>query len=60
MATYNRDKCIECTECVERCVFQARRIEKEKLVYDQSKCFGCGLCVSKCPKEAISLVPRGL
>lgn len=60
IAAYNRDKCIECAECVERCVFQARRVERGKLVYDQSKCFGCGLCVSICPMEAISLVPRGL
>lgn len=60
IAVYDRDKCVECAECVERCVFQARHMERGKLVYDQSKCFGCGLCVSTCPMEAISLVPRGL
>ncbi len=51
-------KCTDCAECVKRCVFQARRLEKGKLVYDQSQCFGCGLCTSICPTEAISLVPR--
>jgi len=58
ITTHDRDKCIECTKCVERCVFQARWMDEGKLVYDQSKCFGCGLCVSTCPVEANSLVLR--
>jgi Pyruvate/2-oxoacid:ferredoxin oxidoreductase delta subunit len=60
IAAYDRNKCVECEECVERCVFQARQKERGKLVYDQSKCFGCGLCVSTCPTKAISLAPRKL
>ncbi|MBN2334322.1 4Fe-4S binding protein [Candidatus Bathyarchaeota archaeon] len=51
-------KCDDCGDCVDRCVFQARRMEGGKLVYDETRCFGCGLCVSKCPTEAIRLVPR--
>ncbi|UCE95239.1 MAG: 4Fe-4S binding protein [Candidatus Bathyarchaeota archaeon] len=58
IAAYDRVKCIECGKCVERCVFQGRRKEGNKLVYDTSLCFGCGLCVSTCPMEAITLAPR--
>ena len=58
IAAYDREKCAECAVCVERCAFQARRMEEGKLIYDQSKCFGCGLCVSTCPTKATSLVPR--
>ncbi len=58
IAADDRDKCTECAQCVDRCVFQARSIEEGKLVYNQSKCFGCGLCVSTCPTEAISLISR--
>ncbi|MFQ5820736.1 MAG: ATP-binding protein, partial [Candidatus Heimdallarchaeota archaeon] len=58
VAVGNRDKCIDCGQCVERCVFQTRWMKERELVYDQTRCFGCGLCVSTCPKQAISLVPR--
>ena len=51
-------KCIDCGECVSRCLFEARWMEHDKLVYDVSKCMGCGLCVSTCPTEAISMVER--
>ena len=51
-------KCIDCGECVSRCVFEARWIDIDKMVYDEAKCMGCGLCVSTCPTEAISMVSR--
>lgn len=58
VAIHDNNKCIKCSKCIERCVFQARSINEENIIHDQSKCFGCGLCVSTCPTEAISLVPR--
>ncbi|UCG37177.1 MAG: 4Fe-4S binding protein, partial [Candidatus Bathyarchaeota archaeon] len=58
IAANDREKCIECGKCADRCVFQARCMEDGELVYNQSKCFGCGLCVSICSTEAISLVAR--
>lgn len=58
IAVYDREQCIDCAKCVERCVFQARQMEEGELAYDQSKCFGCGLCVSTCPVDAVHLIPR--
>ena len=58
IALDNEDKCVDCGECVSRCLFEARWMEQGKLVYDASKCMGCGLCVSSCPTEAISMVDR--
>ena len=52
------ERCIDCGECVSRCVFEARFMSLDKMVYDVSKCMGCGLCVSICPTEAISMVSR--
>ena len=50
--------CNDCGKCVRRCVFQAREMVDDSLVYDSSDCFGCGLCVSTCSTKAISLTPR--
>ena len=57
-AVDREEKCIDCGECVSRCVFEARWMEKDKMTYDVSKCMGCGLCVTTCPTETISMVPR--
>jgi ferredoxin len=58
VAYQNEDTCIHCGVCVNRCHFQARRLESNRLKYDSSKCFGCGVCVSTCPVNAISMVKR--
>ncbi|MBS7620466.1 4Fe-4S binding protein, partial [Candidatus Bathyarchaeota archaeon] len=54
----NENLCINCGVCADRCQFNARRLEKGKMVYDSEQCFGCGLCVSACPVTAIELVKR--
>jgi len=58
VAQNDESKCIDCGECVGRCVFLAREMNQDKMHYDSSKCMGCGLCVSTCPTETISMVPR--
>lgn len=58
IAVVDRQKCVQCGRCVERCVFQARWMRAGEPVFDQSRCFGCGLCVSSCPTAAITLVTR--
>ena len=58
IALDNEEKCVDCGECVSRCLFEARWMEQGQLVYDASKCMGCGLCVSSCPTVAISMVDR--
>ena len=52
------NQCSQCGECVDRCVFEARTMVGERLLYDPKKCFGCGLCVTTCPTGAINLVER--
>lgn len=49
------NKCNDCGICVNRCVFNARAIQNEKLVIEKDHCYGCGLCVTKCPEKAISM-----
>ena len=58
VAIDDRLKCINCGECVSRCVFEARKMVKGELVYKSGKCYGCGLCVSTCPVEAIKMEPH--
>jgi ferredoxin len=49
--------CVQCGTCVQRCPFQARRLEGEALLYSPQDCRGCGLCVTTCPSGAIRLKP---
>ena len=53
------EDCIHCGECVERCVFDARVFQDEKMAYNNESCVGCGLCVTVCPVGATSMVLRG-
>lgn len=52
------ENCSNCGECIKRCVFGARTMIEDELVFDASKCFGCGLCVSVCPSNVIGMVVR--
>lgn len=58
VAKDDREKCTACGTCASRCVFEARKMEEDELVYDESRCYGCGLCVSTCPTQTISMIPR--
>ncbi|MGQ9680858.1 MAG: hypothetical protein ACUVV4_08905 [Candidatus Bathyarchaeia archaeon] len=51
-------KCINCGECVKRCVLGARKMQDGVKKYEQIKCFGFGLCVSTYPSNVIMLVKR--
>ena len=50
--------CSHCGICVERCVFDARKMENGTMIFDPEKCHGCGLCVSTCPENAVKLIQR--
>lgn len=52
------DACTHCGICVDRCHFNARLLESDKLVERLERCTGCSLCVTTCPEKAIVLKPR--
>lgn len=56
VASVNRDECIGCETCLERCQMEALTIDDDSVaVVDLDRCIGCGLCVTTCPTGAISL-----
>ncbi len=55
VAATDKSKCIECGVCVERCIFGAREMVNDTVVFDPELCSGCGLCVSTCLAQAITL-----
>jgi Pyruvate/2-oxoacid:ferredoxin oxidoreductase delta subunit len=58
IASVNRNTCVQCGKCADRCVFDARVKQNGNVSFDQERCFGCGLCVSTCPSNSIRMVLR--
>ena len=58
IVAYDRESCIGCDTCVERCLFGANTIVEGKSQVDLDKCYGCGLCVATCNGQARSMVVR--
>jgi heterodisulfide reductase subunit A-like polyferredoxin len=56
--TVDRDECIACESCLERCQFGALSVPDDVCVVDYGRCVGCGVCVSACPVDALSLRRR--
>jgi NAD-dependent dihydropyrimidine dehydrogenase PreA subunit len=48
-------KCTLCGECVDACLFSARRISGDEVGIIPEKCMGCGLCESRCEEKAIRM-----
>ena len=57
IAVDDPEKCVQCGVCVQRCIFNARWIFRDKLMFDSRKCFGCGLCSTTCPTKSIEMRP---
>ena len=51
------DDCVQCGECVDRCMLDALSLDDdaERPIVDPEKCIGCGVCVVGCPEEALKL-----
>jgi MinD superfamily P-loop ATPase len=54
-ATIDKEKCIACGLCKEKCLFNAITSD---FVVDKISCEGCGVCKLVCPADAIALVPK--
>lgn len=58
-ATVDREACLGCATCLERCQMHALSLDKEGLAQvDLLRCIGCGLCVTTCPSGAMGLAPK--
>ena len=56
-AVVNAEECMGCQGCLDRCIFDAIRMEGDepKARVNPEKCVGCGLCTITCPTEAITM-----
>ncbi|MGE5253572.1 MAG: ATP-binding protein [Planctomycetaceae bacterium] len=54
-AMISMEECIGCQGCLDRCIFDAIRMEGDepKAQVLPEKCVGCGVCTITCPTEAI-------
>lgn len=57
-AVTDRERCTDCGQCVDRCVFGARKVCGGILEYNPEACLGCGLCLSVCPENATTMKIR--
>jgi ferredoxin len=55
-AAVDLELCIDCLDCVERCLVGALEKVDGKLRVVPAYCFGCGQCTTVCPVHAITLV----
>ena len=60
MAKINKDKCVGCGTCVEKCPMEAIELKNELAKLNAAKCIGCGVCAHHCPESAIKLNRTGL
>jgi len=51
----DRNKCINCGNCVFYCPYDAAKLEQGAASFDLELCRGCGLCVTLCPAFALDL-----
>jgi ferredoxin len=53
MPWVDKDKCVGCGVCVEKCPVEAISMEDEKAVINMVTCIHCGTCHDVCPQEAV-------
>ena len=52
------DLCNGCEACIDRCQFDALKMEEGISKVDIDACYGCGLCVTSCAVEALSMIQK--
>ncbi|NLD19100.1 MAG: 4Fe-4S binding protein [Clostridiales bacterium] len=50
--------CIGIGSCIDRCKFNAMKVEDGQVIIDSEKCTGCQACIGVCPQELISMIPK--
>jgi formate hydrogenlyase subunit 6/NADH:ubiquinone oxidoreductase subunit I len=58
VVTLDRDACVACGTCVERCQMGALALETDHVAVMGDRCLGCGVCVGSCASGALSLDRR--
>jgi NAD-dependent dihydropyrimidine dehydrogenase PreA subunit len=58
LAAVDRDLCVGCGVCVERCQMGAIEVRDGVAEVLLDRCIGCGLCVPTCDTEAVRLEPK--
>ncbi len=56
---YDRDACIQCGACIDRCPMEAISFDDEGFCFHNNACVRCGQCVTVCPASARILSYRG-
>lgn len=57
-AEVDEDLCNGCEVCIDRCQFNALKMDDDICMVDTTYCYGCGLCVTTCASEAIHLIHK--
>jgi Pyruvate/2-oxoacid:ferredoxin oxidoreductase delta subunit len=60
MAKINKEKCVGCGTCVEKCPMEAIELSNNVAKLNAAKCIGCGVCAHLCLEKAINLNRTGL
>lgn len=55
LAEVDRESCVKCGVCAEKCQFKAIGFDKDSAVIREDRCMGCGVCVNACAKDALTL-----
>ena len=53
MPWINKDMCIGCQICIDKCSVGAISMDKSVAVINQSNCIRCGVCHDVCPNDAV-------
>jgi len=55
IAEIDREWCIVCGDCIERCKYKSMSIQKDEIYIDPMSCTGCGKCLIGCYQRAITV-----